>query len=321
MGPYINPLTIESSSSASLLQNSSPFLFPPSTFPPIQVSPQVNPKSPTRRRNMEPHRPLAGRPQRKPLGDCTNTISRTPQLPSSPSSVKFANPSLSSSLKRLVDQTSLKEKAQVVNISSKAVPGTGNAPKSVRPVTRRTSADLGSPAATTSSPPSKPDDVGKPDAGAASRLRPVTRRMSADLGFPASAPPRPRSGIERRNLLIRVCLVTFLGVGDKDFTEPYSVYTVRRKASGRKRSKDVSSSSAMPRLRLDLLSSPGKRKLPEDENKTKPSKVAPKKRQRTVKKHKEDNVDQEYIEQQKAYFAEVDAFELQEEEVSSSDLD
>ncbi|CAN7052074.1 unnamed protein product [Brassica rapa subsp. trilocularis] len=253
---------------------------------------------------MEPHRPLAGRPQRKPLGDCTNTISRTPQLPSSPSSVKFANPSLSSSLKRLVDQTSLKEKAQVVNISSKAVPGTGNAPKSVRPVTRRTSADLGSPAATTSSPPSKPDDVGKPDAGAASRLRPVTRRMSADLGFPASAPPRPRSG-----------------VGDKDFTEPYSVYTVRRKASGRKRSKDVSSSSAMPRLRLDLLSSPGKRKLPEDENKTKPSKVAPKKRQRTVKKHKEDNVDQEYIEQQKAYFAEVDAFELQEEEVSSSDLD
>lgn len=44
-------------------------------------------------------------------------------------------------------------------------------------------------------------------------------------------------------------------------------------------------------------------------------------RQRTVKKHKEDNVDQEYIEQQKAYFAEVDAFELQEEEVSSSDLD
>ena len=44
-------------------------------------------------------------------------------------------------------------------------------------------------------------------------------------------------------------------------------------------------------------------------------------RQRTVKKHKEDNVDQDYIEQQKAYFAEVDAFELQEEEVSSSDLD
>ncbi|CAF2171034.1 unnamed protein product [Brassica napus] len=271
---------------------------------------------------MEPHRPLAGRPQRKPLGDCTNTISRTPQLPSSPScllffgpcgmiksilytsSVKFANPSLSSSLKRLVDQTSLKEKAQDVNNSSKVVPGTGNAPKSVRPVTRRTSVDLGSPAATTSSPPSKPDDVGKPDAGAASRLRPVTRRMSADLGFAASAPPRPRSG-----------------AGDKDFTEPYSVYIVRRKASGRKRSKDVSSSSAMPRLRLDLLSSHGKGKLQEDENKTKPSKVAPRKRQRTVKKHKEDDVDQEYIEQQKAYFAEVDAFELQEEEVSSSDLD
>ncbi|WZZ66334.1 hypothetical protein YC2023_077704 [Brassica napus] len=257
---------------------------------------------------MEPHRSVAGRPQRKPLGDCTNTISRTPQHPSSSSSVKFANPSLTSSLKRLVDQTSLKEKAQDANNSSKVVPGTGTVSKSVRPVTRRASADLGSPAATTSSPPSKPDDFSKPDARAASRLRPVTRRMSADLGFPASAPPRPRSG-----------------VGDKDFTEPYSVYTVRRKASGRKRSKDVSSSSAMPRLRLDLLTSPGcdnwKRKLQADENKTKPSKVAPKKRQRTVKKHKEDNVDQDYIEQQKAYFAEVDAFELQEEEVSSSDLD
>lgn len=47
-------------------------------------------------------------------------------------------------------------------------------------------------------------------------------------------------------------------------------------------------------------------------------------RQRTVK-HKEDNVahgaSKDYIEQQRAYFAEVDAFELPEEEVSSSDLD
>lgn len=181
---------------------------------------------------------------------------------------------------------------------------TGTVSKSVRPVTRRNSADLASPAAPTPSPPSKPDAVDKPEGGPASRSRPVTRRMSADLGFPASAPPQPRSG-----------------VGDKEVTEPYSVYTVRRKASGRKRIKDVSSSSAMPRLRLDLISTPGKRKLQADENKTKPSKVAPKKRQRTVKKNKEDNVPQDYIEQQKAYFAEVDAFELQEEEVSSSDLD
>lgn len=47
-------------------------------------------------------------------------------------------------------------------------------------------------------------------------------------------------------------------------------------------------------------------------------------RQRTVK-HEEDNAahgaSQDYIEQQRAYFAEVDAFELPEEEVSSSDLD
>ncbi|CAH8333115.1 unnamed protein product [Eruca vesicaria subsp. sativa] len=267
---------------------------------------------------MEPHRSITGRPHRKPLGDCTNTISRrTPQLPSSPSFsfVKFANPSLTSSLKRLVDQTSLKEKTKDVNNSSKVVAVTGNASKSVRPVTPHASPDLGSPAEPTTSPPSKPDDVSKPEssAGTASRLRPVTRRMSADLGFPASAPPRTRCDE---------------GVGDKEeVTKPYSsVYTVRRKASGRKRSKDVSSSSALPRLRLDLLSSPGKRKLQADENTTKSSKPAPKKRQRTVKKQKEDNdvshgVPQDYIEQQKAYFAEVDAFELEEEEVSSSDLD
>ncbi|KAL0864147.1 hypothetical protein Bca101_043265 [Brassica carinata] len=35
------------------------------------------------------------------------------------------------------------------------------------------------------------------------------------------------------------------------------VTSLRRKASGRKKSKDSSSSSAMPRLRLDLISSPG----------------------------------------------------------------
>lgn len=47
-------------------------------------------------------------------------------------------------------------------------------------------------------------------------------------------------------------------------------------------------------------------------------------RQRTVKREEENLVDaasQAYIEQQKAYFAKIDAFELPEEEVSSSDLD
>lgn len=47
-------------------------------------------------------------------------------------------------------------------------------------------------------------------------------------------------------------------------------------------------------------------------------------RQRTTK-HEEDDlangVSQDYIEKQRAYFAEIDAFELAEEEVSDSDLD
>lgn len=47
-------------------------------------------------------------------------------------------------------------------------------------------------------------------------------------------------------------------------------------------------------------------------------------RQRTVKKEHENSVhaaSRDYIEQQKAYFAEIDAFELPVEETSSSDSD
>ncbi|KAF8045853.1 hypothetical protein N665_4301s0001 [Sinapis alba] len=216
---------------------------------------------------MEAHRSVAGRLQRKPLGDCTNTVSRTSQRTSASSAtvVKFENPSLTSSLKRLVDQTSLKEKLEDVN-NSKA--GVVTAPRSL-----------------------------------STSVRPVTRRISADLFFPAPTPSLRRNSRS--------------GVGDKEVAESY---TVRREASGGKRSKDASSSSAVARLRLDLISIPGKKRHQADENKLKPSKVAPKKRQRRVK-HEEDNgVSKDYITQQRAYFAEVDAFELAEEEVSSSDL-
>uniref|UniRef100_A0A1J3JWP7 Sororin C-terminal region domain-containing protein n=1 Tax=Noccaea caerulescens TaxID=107243 RepID=A0A1J3JWP7_NOCCA len=315
---------------------------------------------------MEAHRSIGGRLQRKPLGDCTNTVSRTSQQLSSSSAslVKFANPSLTSSLKRLVDQTSFKEKAADVNNSK---PGAGIASRSVAtsvgPVTRRTSADLDFPAPTPSRPP-KPKDANQSEAGAgsasrsvATRVRPVTRRMSADLDFPAptpSRPPKPKDvsqseggdGSASRSLSTSVKPVTRRmstdlgfpasapsrpqnsrsdhGVSDKEVAEPYSVYTVRRKASGKKRNRDESSSGAVSRLRLDLVSNSGKKTHQADENKRKPSKAAPKKRQRTVK-HEEDNkahgVSQDYIKQQKDYFAEVDAFELLEEEVSSSDLD
>ncbi|CAH8351162.1 unnamed protein product [Eruca vesicaria subsp. sativa] len=212
---------------------------------------------------MEAHRSLAGILKRKPLGDCTNTVSKTTQQTSSSSStlVKFANPNLTSSLKKLLDQTSPKETLEDVN-NSKAAGLVVTASTSVRP---------------------------------------VTHRISNDLGFQAPKPSRrrkSRSGV---------------------VAESYTV--VRRKASGEKRNKDASSSSVLARLRLDNA---GKKRHQADKNKPKPSKVAPKKRQRTVK-HEEDNVSngvsQDYIEKQRAYFAEVDAFELAEEEVSSSDLD
>ncbi|RID47255.1 hypothetical protein BRARA_I03868 [Brassica rapa] len=259
---------------------------------------------------MEPHRPIARRLHRKPLGDCTNTISKTTKQQSSSSSsvVKFANPSLTSSLKRLVDQTSLKERNNndVVD-SSKAGPETAST--SLRAVTRRVSADLIFPA-TTPSRPSKPKDVEKTEA-APTRGRPVTRRVCTDLGFPASAPLRRQNSRSGE------------GVGsEKEVAEPYSVYTSRRKASsGRKRSNHAVAAN----LRLDLISSPaGKKRRQANENTVKPSKLAPIKRQRTTK-HEEDDlangVSQDYIEKQRAYFAEIDAFELAEEEVSDSDLD
>lgn len=160
--------------------------------------PQVNPTIPTHKLKMEAHRSVGGRLQRKPLGDCTNTVSRTSQQPSSSSAplVKFANPSLTSSLKRLVDQTSFKEKAAYVDNSK---PDAGIASRSVAtsvgPVTRRTSADLDLPAP---SRPPKPKDANQSEAGAgsasrsvATRARPVTRRMSADLELPAPTPSRP----------------------------------------------------------------------------------------------------------------------------------
>ncbi|CAH2063982.1 unnamed protein product [Thlaspi arvense] len=316
---------------------------------------------------MVAHRSVGGRLQRKPLGDCTNTVSRTSQQSSSSTAslVKFANPSLTSSLKRLVDQTRLKEKTEDAN-NSKAGAGSASLPlsTSVIPVTRRSSADLDCPAPTPSRP-SKPSDVNKPEAGTgsasrsvATSVRPVTRRVSADLGFPAPTPSRPSkrkdvnkpeavAGNASRPVATNVRPVTrrmsadldfpasaptrpqksrsVEGVGVKEVAEPYSVYTVRRKASGRKRSKDESSSGAVTRLRLDLISSSGnKTNQAANINKPKPSKMAPRKRQRTVK-NEEDNLGQgvskDYIEQQRAYFAEVDAFELAEEEVSSSDLD
>ncbi|KAF3570977.1 hypothetical protein F2Q69_00061962 [Brassica cretica] len=227
---------------------------------------------------MEPHRPIARRLHRKPLGDCTNTVSRTTKQQSSSSSsvIKFANPSLTSSLKRLVDQTSLKERNSndVVN-SSKTSPRF--VPKSL-----------------------------------STSLRPVTRRVSADLCFPATTPSRRQNSRSGEGVG---------GGGDKEVAEPYTVYTARRKASpGRKRSNDAVAAN----LRLDLISSPGKKRRQANENTVKPSKAAPIKRQRTTK-HEEDDlasgVSQDYIEKQRAYFAEIDAFELAEEEVSDSDLD
>lgn len=146
IGP-INPLSSQDFLRTLLLPKMSTLF----TFPPIS-SRKLNPQIPTHRRNMEPHRPIARRLHRKPLGDCTNTVSRTTKQQSSSSSsvVKFANPSLTSSLKRLVDQTSLKERNN--NDSSKTSPRF--VPKSLstslRPVTRRVSADLCFPATTPS---------------------------------------------------------------------------------------------------------------------------------------------------------------------------
>ncbi|CAN8279573.1 unnamed protein product [Cochlearia groenlandica] len=148
----------------------------------------------------------------------------------------------------------------------------------------------------------KPEDSdGSASLSVATTVKPVPRRISSDLSFPA--PNKPRSSH---------------GVSDKKVDDPCEVYTVRRKASCVKRSNKASSSGALACLRLDLVSSTGYethstiygcsilRKLGSY-------------RHRRVKQEGGNLVHgatQDYIEQQRAYYAEVDAFELSEEEVS-----
>ncbi|CAN6974262.1 unnamed protein product, partial [Brassica rapa subsp. trilocularis] len=93
-----------------------------------------------------------------PHSQSIDTISRIPRHPSSySSSIKFENLGLTSSLRRLVVQTSLKVVAEIGSVS-----------KSV--------------------------SLMLPGLFYSTSVRPVTHRMSADLGFLASTPPRPRSG-------------------------------------------------------------------------------------------------------------------------------
>lgn len=134
--------------------------FEPSPFPPtasriFSSKTSGNSKFWFHRAKMEAPRPVGGRIQRKPLADCTNVVSRSSSQQQS-STIKYANPSLTSSLKRLVDQTTLKEKPKDVNASEAASENASPSPATnVRPVTRRMSADLSSPA----SAPSRPQNL------------------------------------------------------------------------------------------------------------------------------------------------------------------
>ncbi|XP_010507477.1 PREDICTED: uncharacterized protein LOC104784108, partial [Camelina sativa] len=154
---------------------------------------------PTRRspgKITEAPRSVGGRRQRKPLADCTNIVSRSSrQQPSS--SLKFANPSLTSSLKRLVDQTTLKEKPKdvVINSETASEKASPSPATNVRPVTRRMSADLGSPASAPSRPQLSRSDLGVSDTEFAEpwSVYTVRRKRNKDASSsPSSAAARMR---------------------------------------------------------------------------------------------------------------------------------
>ncbi|CAI0405129.1 unnamed protein product [Linum tenue] len=103
-------------------------------------------------------------------------------------------------------------------------------------------------------------------------------------------------------------------VGGDDVWEPSPVYV--RRHSGSKR-KDKEKAIDMPAIK----SQSSRDKIDEDGGTglSKSLIVAHKKKIRQATEVRDDNEDTSFIEQQKAYFAEIDAFELLEEEVASAD--
>ncbi|XP_010554703.1 PREDICTED: LOW QUALITY PROTEIN: uncharacterized protein LOC104824352 [Tarenaya hassleriana] len=216
---------------------------------------------------MEADRSLGGRIRRKPLADCTNTVVSRFRRPSSSSfsvtDVKSANPSLASSLNRIIDNTTNR---------SSFVPGS---------VSR-------------------------------GQVTAVANPSSADPASPTTTPSHSRNSRSVRD------------IGHKEIVEPHSVYT-RRKDSVKRKSKEITALDPVDcPLTNTVFRSRGKTHRA-DENTSKPLTTAREKRQRQGKRNRDgarQTLPQEFIEQQRAYFAEIDAFELPEEEVTStSDLE
>ncbi|CAK7340176.1 unnamed protein product [Dovyalis caffra] len=112
------------------------------------------------------------------------------------------------------------------------------------------------------------------------------------------------------------------GLASDEIVEPHSVYTRRQSASDKRKSKGKA--IAVP---LSLTPAPKIQVASDKMNEvgdTRPSKsctVHHKKKQRgplSDEDQKKHALPQEFIQRQRAYFAEIDAFELSEEEVGSS---
>ncbi|KAK1571776.1 hypothetical protein Q3G72_022839 [Acer saccharum] len=254
---------------------------------------------------------MEARRKRKALSDCTNTIVNTTNTSSSSSSIKKPSikPSLASAFKKILANDSGKTVINSSNINSKpgstAATTNENGSESSRanpsssvviaPTPRKSSLVSGDSGKTVIKSNSKPGSTS-------------TTTNENDSGSAAANPSSSAvvASTPRKSLLVS-------GTKEHEIVEPCSVYSRRRTSDRRKsKGKEVVSSPAISNIAT------------RDNNKEDKVTGPPKSSTVRQKKKKEDDtvydLPQDFIEKQRAYFAEVDSFELSEEEVDAFEL-
>ncbi|KAK3229934.1 hypothetical protein Dsin_001815 [Dipteronia sinensis] len=258
---------------------------------------------------------MEARRKRKALSDCTNTIVNTTNTSSSSSIKKpltkpSIKPSLASAFKKVLANDSGKTVIDSNKINSK--PGLSLA------ATDENGSESGTPANPSSSvviaPTPRKSSLVSGDRGKTvikSNSKPGSTSDTTNENDSESAAANPSSSAVVASTPRKSPLVS--GTNEHDVVEPCSVYS-RRRTSNRRKSKGK-----------EVVSSPAISTVATRDNK-KEDKVTGLPKSSTVrqKKKKEDDpvydIPQDFIEKQRAYFAEVDSFELSEEEVDAFEL-
>ncbi|KAI9157336.1 hypothetical protein LWI28_020831 [Acer negundo] len=251
---------------------------------------------------------MEARRKRKALSDCTNTIVNTTNT----SSIKKPSikPSLASAFKKILANDSGKTVINSSNINSK--PGS----------TAATTNENGSESATRANPSSSVVIAPTPrisslvsgDRGKTvikSSSKPGSTSTTTNENDSGSAAANPSSSAVVASTPRKSPLVS--GTNEHEIVEPCSVYS-RRRTSDRRKSKGK-----------EVVSSPAISNIATRDNKKEDKVTGPPKSSAVrQKKKKEDDpvyvIPRDFIEKQRAYFAEVDSFELSEEEVDAFEL-